>query len=55
MDAWLSIIRNVLLAGGAILASQGVIQSSEIEGIVGAIILLISVVWKIVERRKRTA
>lgn len=51
-EAILGIIRHILTTGGGILASKGVIESAQIETAVGALVVLVGVVWSIIDKRK---
>lgn len=52
MSTWLSIIRNALLAIGSGGAVAGWMSEKEWATIVSAIVIIISAVWKYIERRK---
>lgn len=52
MSAWLSLIRNALLAIGSGGAVAGHFTDQEWATLVSAALIVISAVWKIIERRK---
>lgn len=41
----LGLIRHILTFAGGIFASKGYIDGSEVEGVVGAVVTLVGVVW----------
>lgn len=51
-EAWLGLIRHILTTAGGVLASKGVIESGQIETIVGAVVVLIGVVWSVWAKRQ---
>lgn len=55
MEGWLSLIRNVLLFAGGWITSSGVMSSTEWEAVVGALLVIVAAVWKIIVNRKRRA
>jgi len=54
-EAWLGLIRHVLTTAGGVLASKGVIESGQIETIVGALVVLIGVGWSVWAKRAPSA
>jgi len=55
MEAWLGLIRHVLTTAGGVLAGKGVIESGQIETIVGALVVLIGVGWSVWAKRAPSA
>ena len=55
MNTWLSVISNVLLAFGTIVVQYGWMTKSEWEGAVGFIIIVITLIWKAVDKKKTLA
>jgi hypothetical protein len=51
----LGFARHALTAGGGALATKGFIGASEVEGLVGAILTIVGVVWSVVAKRKAAA
>ncbi len=49
------LLRHLLTAAGGILASKGVIGSSDVEILSGAVIAIGGVVWSLVAKKKATA
>lgn len=47
--------RHALNAAGAVLVSKGVLAASMIEPITGAVLLIGSVVWSVVQKKKSGA
>lgn len=52
-DSILGVVRHVLGALGASAATSGYIASSEVDGIVGAVMLLIATGWSIYDKKTR--
>lgn len=50
--AILAIVRHVLTAGGAALATNGLLESSEVEAAVGAVVTVLATVWSIIEKAR---
>ena len=53
MSALLSVIRNLLLALGSAGAVAGHFTDQEWATLVSAIMIVVSAVWKLIERRRR--
>lgn len=51
-EAWLGLIRHILTTAGGVLASKGVIESGQVETVVGAVVVLIGVVWSVWAKRQ---
>lgn len=51
-DTILTVIRTLLIAGGGILSSKGVLQSSDVEAIAGASVSLVGAVWVAIAQKK---
>ncbi len=45
METILGLIRHILTFGGGVLASKGVVEVSQVETAVGAIVTLVGIVW----------
>lgn len=45
METILGLIRHTLTFGGGVLASKGVIDVSEVETAVGAIVTIVGIIW----------
>jgi hypothetical protein len=54
MSGILSIVRNLLLALGSAGAVAGIFTEEQWATIVSALLIVVSAVWKIVERKRRT-
>ena len=54
LDIVLSFVRNTLLAVGSGLVTNGWVNSTELETLAGAAVILISVGWKVIERWRKT-
>lgn len=55
MEMWMSVIRNVLLAIGVLIAQKGWMSEAEWTQVVGFVLIAVSLVWKLVQRRKTLA
>jgi hypothetical protein len=51
--AILAIVRQVLTVVGTALVAKGYMEASDLEPIIGAVLTLGSVVWSVVDKRKR--
>lgn len=55
---WLEVIkgliRHVLTAGGGVLVTNGYVGQSDLEAGVGAVIVLVGIVWSIAHKKKET-
>ena len=49
------ILRHVLTAAGGILASKGLIGSSDVEILTGAVLAIGGVIWSVVAKKKAAA
>ena len=52
LDIILSLVRNALLAVGAGLVTNGYTSSTELETLVGAVVILVSLAWKLILKWK---
>lgn len=53
MDTILGFVRHVLTFGGGYLASANIIEASQVDVAVGAIITLVGVVWSAIDKKDR--
>lgn len=51
--AILAILRQVLTVAGTALVAKGFVQASEVEPMIGALLTIGSVVWSVVDKRRR--
>jgi hypothetical protein len=52
-DVILSVVRHVLTGAGALISSNGLATSGEVETGVGALVTLIGIAWAIYDKRKK--
>lgn len=55
MEMWMSVIRNVLLAVGPLITYYAKLQEAEWAQIVGVVMIVASLIWKVFERKRQTA
>ena len=46
------VLRHILTTGGALLASKGIIEASQVEPVAGALIVLAGFLWSLWAKRK---
>ena len=51
--AILALIRQVLTVAGTALVAKGLVQTSDVEPVIGAMLTIASVVWSIADKRRR--
>jgi hypothetical protein len=51
--AILALIRQVLTVAGTALVAKGLVQASDVEPVIGAMLTIGSVVWSIADKRRR--
>ena len=51
--AILAIIRRVLTVAGTALVAKGLVQASDVEPVIGALLTIGSVVWSVADKRGR--
>ena len=51
--AILAILRQVLTVAGTALVAKGFVQASEVEPMIGALLTTGSVVWSVLDKRRR--
>lgn len=51
--AILALIRQVLTVAGTALVAKGVVQASEVEPLIGAMLTIGSVIWSVADKRGR--
>ena len=52
IGSWQTIVRSLVKAGAGGLATKGIIEQSEVETVVSAVVLLFSILWGIWEKKK---
>lgn len=51
----MGIIRHLITSGAGVAATLGYVESSEVEGIVGAVLLLAGVAWSMAHKKGKAA
>lgn len=51
-DAVMGLVRHLLTTGGGFLAAKGIVASSQVEPLVGAVLVLIGVAWSVINKKK---
>ena len=51
--AILALVRQILTVVGTALVARGVIQASDVEPVIGALLTIGSVIWSVVDKRGR--
>jgi hypothetical protein len=51
--AILALVRQILTVGGTALVAKGLVQASDVEPMIGALLTIGSVVWSIADKRGR--
>lgn len=51
--AILALIRQILTVAGTALVAKGVVEASDIEPIIGALLTIGSAIWSIADKRRR--
>lgn len=53
LEIFNGIIRHLLTAGGGVFVSKGILDASQIDVVVGAVIAIFGVAWSVFDKRKK--
>ena len=51
--AILALVRQILTVAGTALVARGLVQASDVEPVIGALLTIASVVWSVADKRGR--